>query len=160
MPEIWKEIQDYPKYLVSNYGRVCRDKILKVDYTRCNYGTVTLSDHPRKKKHKLVHNLVLMTFYPNPNPKLYDRVDHKNRNKRDNRLCNLRWSNAQLNQLNTNARGYYYERGMNKFRAMLMIDGRNHSLGCFKYSQDARKAYLKAKSELLKKLDPAQNYEI
>ena len=160
MYEIWRAIPEYPKYLVSNYGRVCRDKILKIDYTRNGYGTVTLNDCPRKKLHKMVHMLVLMCFFPNPNPDLYDRIDHINRNIRDNRLCNLRWSNAQLNQLNSNARGFYYDKIKNKFRAVIVIDGKNLYLGSFKYSVNARKAYLRAKSQLLKYLDPNQKYEI
>lgn len=158
MEEVWKVIPDYPKYQVSNMGRVKRNNLLVIDYSRNNYGTVTLYSSPNIKQHKTVHNLVLRTFKPNPRPGFYTIIDHINRNTRDNRLSNLRWSNHILNSYNTNARGYSYHKKNKFFQAAIRINGIKKYLGVFKYSTKARKAYLKAKEELLKEIDPDQTY--
>ena len=159
MTEIWKSIPDYPKYSVSNLGRVKRYHVLKPSRSSA-YEEVALCDAPRKIVTKKIHILVLSTFKPNPRPDFYNRVDHINRNTYDNRLINLRWSNSFLNLLNTNAKGYTFHKRANKFQAQIGLNGENKFLGLFKYSVNARKAYLKAKKEALKKLDPDQDYEV
>ena len=159
MTEIWKSIPDYPKYSVSNLGRVKRYHVLKPSRSN-RYEEVSICQAPRKTVYKMIHILVLSTFKPNPKPGVYDRVDHINRNTTDNRLVNLRWSNKTLNALNTNARGYSFNKRSNKFCAYLRLNGVLKHLGMFKYSLNARKAYLKAKKEALKKLDPDQDYEV
>ena len=159
MVENWKNIKDYPKYYVSNLGRVKRNFILK-PYDIKGYSFVCLCHTSRKKVHKTVHSLVLSTFKQNPKPDFYTCVDHINRNTKDNRLMNLRWSNARLNGLNSNARGFSFCKKSNKFHAQIMINGRGKLLGLFKYSVNARRAYLEAKREALKKLDPDQKYDV
>jgi hypothetical protein len=159
MIENWKSIKDYPKYSVSDLGRVRRDHVLKPSRTG-GYEEVVLHDAPRKKVYKYIHILVLSTFKPNSLPDLYDCVDHINRNTYDNRLVNLRWSNATLNGLNSNAIGYCFDKHANKFKAQLMQNGVNKHLGLYKYSVDARRAYKKAKKEAFKNLDPDQEYEV
>ena len=42
-----------------------------------------------------LHRLVMDTFKPNPYPSYYMCTDHINRDTKDNRLCNLRWSTFQ-----------------------------------------------------------------
>ena len=159
MVENWKSIKDYPKYSVSNFGRVKRYHVLKPSRSN-GYEEVSLCDAPRKTAIKKIHILVLTTFKPNPRHDFYNCVDHINRNTFDNRLINLRWSNRFLNNLNTNARGYSFHKRGNKFQAQIKINGVVKHLGYFKYSVNARKAYLKAKKEALKKLDPDQTYEV
>ena len=159
MIENWKVIPDYPKYFVSDLGRVKRFRIMRTFYTN-GYERVGLSDSPNKRSNKMIHVLVLSTFKPNPRPDFYTCVDHINRNTYDNRLINLRWSNGTLNKLNSNARGFCFNKRSGKFVAQLKYSGLEKHLGYFKYSVNARKAYVKAKREALKKLDPDQKYDL
>ena len=159
MIENWKVITEYPNYSVSDLGRVSRSRILK-PRDKHGYEEVILCDAPKKPVYKTVHFLVLSTFKKNPRPTFYTMVDHINRNTKDNRLMNLRWSNARLNGLNSNARGFSFCKKSNKFHAQIMINGRGKLLGLFKYSVNARRAYLEAKREALKKLDPDQKYDV
>jgi len=51
-------------------------------------------------KEKQVHRLLGLTWIYNPDPKHRTEVDHENRDKTDNRLCNLRWLTHRENRLN------------------------------------------------------------
>ena len=53
---------------------------------------------PERKDLKLVHRIVAETFVDNP--KGYNEIDHVNRDKSDNRACNLRWCTHKENMVN------------------------------------------------------------
>jgi len=76
-------------------------------------------------------------------------VDHKNQIKTDNRLCNLHYVTRLENNLNKdyiyNAKGYCWEKGRNKWKAMIGINGKLKHLGYFDKEEDARNAYEQAK---------------
>lgn len=71
---------------ISNYGNVRKNGDEYIPHSdRDGYFYV------RCKKHQFrVHRAVAELFLPNPNNK--PTVDHINRNKTDNRACNLRWA--------------------------------------------------------------------
>jgi len=161
MIEIWKDIEGFPKYKVSNIGRVksCHgsDKILRLNIKK-SYYTIQLWTN-KKRYDKLVHRLMLKAFIPNPNPDIFTICDHINRNSMDNRVENLRWSTSQLNNLNkSNAKGYCFDKKTKKWVASLCCDGKNKQLGSFKYSIHARQAYLAAKKIYLKEIDKYHDY--
>ncbi len=93
--EIWKDIEEYPDYMVSNFGRVKRiifDKFnrrLKVlkQYKRHNYLCVDLSVKG-KQKNRPVHILVFEIFYNNK-LKLNECVHHIDEDKENNNFENL-----------------------------------------------------------------------
>ena len=77
-------------------------------------------------------------------------MDHKDRNKSNNKIENLRKVTKQENSFNSNAKGYYYHKKLKKWRAMIGIDGVRKSLGCFETEAEAKVAYQNAKKELHK----------
>lgn len=90
--EIWKDVPDYEGfYQVSNLGRVKRidsNRILAERQGKNGYIRLNLSKNGEQKQ-AFVHQLVLKKFgSPQPNGK---QVNHKNGNKKDNRIENLEW---------------------------------------------------------------------
>ena len=109
--EEFKQIVGYPKYWVSNQGRVWSQKrkiILVGGFDKDGYHLVSLYNEGRKSTHK-VHQLVMREFGA-PCPADCDMIDHINHIRDDNRIENLRWSNNSLNQKNVSEhKGIVYE---------------------------------------------------
>lgn len=106
--ETWKQIPDYPKYLVSDMGNVksIRGNILKpfdrrkysIDKNVIGYRTVHLSGTKSKSRYdnKTVHSLVMEAFVgPRPNGFV---INHINGIKWDNRLDNLEYCTKSHNR--------------------------------------------------------------
>ena len=75
-------------------------------------------------------------------------VDHKNRNRLDNRWENLRLSSPRENQHNNRGRGWTFRSGKpNPYEARIRIGGKIKYLGSFPSAQDAESAYLNAKKK-------------
>ena len=121
MKEKWKEIEDYPNYQISNYGRVKslkyynnvykkyydRELILKEKINKSGYKFVSLGCGKRgKKKNIAIHRLVAKAFIPNI--KNYKEINHKDGNKNNNRVENLEWCSRSENMLHA------YKLGLHK----------------------------------------------
>jgi hypothetical protein len=77
-----------------------------------------------------------------------NQIDHKDNNKTNNNISNLRvLSNAQ-NMQNRVAKGYWFEKSRHKWRARVTINGKAKNIGSFDTEEEARQAYLKTKREL------------
>ena len=72
-------------------------------------------------------------------------LDHKNRIKDDNRICNLRISNNTQQNQNRNSKGYSWNKTDKVWCSSIKINGIKKHLGCFKKEEEARQAYLSAK---------------
>ena len=92
--EIWKKIENYQNYEISNFGNV--RKILKQTFTIDGYKSIGLVDEFGKSKTFRVHKLVAEAFIENEN---IDRtmINHKNSIRYDNNIDNLEWCTAKEN---------------------------------------------------------------
>jgi hypothetical protein len=96
--EIWKQIEDYENYEVSNLGNVRNNKTNRVlkAYNRGGYYCVGLSKKSKLKTYN-VHRLVAQTFIQNidNNP----QVNHKDKNSLNNNVNNLEWVTNKENSI-------------------------------------------------------------
>lgn len=158
--EEWRDIPNYPGYQASSLGRIRSSiygdyKILRPNATIKGYLAVKLTGNGKK----FIHRLVLLTFLGEP--KLNEQGDHINRNKTDNRLCNLRWINRSANLANRSnwGKSKYYGVNFKKqkrlrkdgtvyystaIRSAIRIDGKIVRLGYFKTEEEAHEAYKQA----------------
>ena len=94
--EVWipiRSIDDAVEFFyVSNYGRICDNKLCLRKFFVDNYSNckVNISLKSGVCNAALVQRLVLENFAPVPGMKKL-RINHINGNKLDNRLCNLEW---------------------------------------------------------------------
>jgi len=88
--EEWRVINDFPNYSVSNFGNVknnLNNKLMKLNL-KGGYYNIMLTNSECRKAFK-VHRLVGLAFIPNPDNKR--TVNHKDKNKCNNKLENLEW---------------------------------------------------------------------
>ena len=90
--EIFKQIQGFPDYQVSTWGRVQRistGKFLKPEVHDKGYLRVDLYDGNGKNRHMKIHRLVAMAFVGNPFNK--PQINHIDGNNQNNSYTNLEW---------------------------------------------------------------------
>jgi hypothetical protein len=88
--EEWRVINDYPNYSVSNLGNVKNNTTNKIMRQNVKGGYCCLSLVNNKKNYTFkVHRLVALAFLSNPDNK--PTVNHKDKNRCNNKLENLEW---------------------------------------------------------------------
>lgn len=98
--------------------------------------------HNKKQYHLLGHQFAFYYKYK----KIVEQIDHKDGNRSNNRIDNLREVTYQQNHHNrTTAKGYCFNKTRNKFISQIMLNNKNIYLGRFDTEQEARQAYLDAK---------------
>lgn len=92
-----KTIDGFPDYRITEDGRVF--SLFSGDFMalkESNFGYLRIGlRRNTKQKFVLVHRLVACAYIPNPKNK--PQVNHKNGNKKDNRVENLEWVTASEN---------------------------------------------------------------
>ncbi len=121
--EIWKYINGFQTYMVSNFGRIkhrkdsLRENIRVPHKTSKGYLRLVLSENNRRVTIS-VHRAVAETFIPNPNA--YTTVNHKDFNTENNRVDNLEWLSISENIRHSCNNGRHYR------KKVLQIDTNGH----------------------------------
>lgn len=82
-------------------------KIMKHLVKSDGYLYVDLKDGERRRHKCYIHRLLAKQYLPNPDN--LAEVDHKDRNKTNNSLENLRWVSRETNSQNKNCEGSVYQ---------------------------------------------------
>lgn len=110
--EIWKPINNFPKYAVSNHGRIKNTRshhILKPYPDKDGYLDAQLS-RDGVAHHNRLHRLVANAFIPNPDN--LPIIDHLDGNTSNNHVNNLRWATLGQNMQNSHSRGRCQYKGV------------------------------------------------
>tara|TARA_B110000285_G_scaffold171378_1_gene191854 strand:- start:105 stop:1553 length:1449 start_codon:yes stop_codon:yes gene_type:complete len=114
----WKLISNFENYFIHKNGTVfskLSNKNLKPYLNECGYLVVSLHNKKtsRTNNHlpcnykKRVHILVAETFVNNPNPEIYNIVNHKDSNKSNPLYTNLEWTNKSGNKTHSDINKMY-----------------------------------------------------
>lgn len=93
-------------------------------------------------KVRLAHRLVWALVHGKQPP---EQIDHRDGNRSNNRIENLRACTGRQNLMNTKARGQYkgvtFNKTAGKHAAQITAQGRNQHLGLYERAEDAARAY-------------------
>ncbi len=156
MEEIYKVIEGFENYSVSNLGNVKNNKtghIMKPYLDSGGYYQVCFSQQCKVTTIR-IHRLVALAFIEHVENK--KNVDHINNDKLNNCVNNLRWVNQKENGQNqqigknnaSGSKGVSLHKGSNKWSAYINIDGIKIHLGLFVDKQDAINARIQKANEV------------
>lgn len=107
----WRKISRNENYSINRLGQVRNDNtgLMKTAYVNPTNDYLTVDLYKDNKSEKVtVHRLLAEAFIPNPDGK--PCIDHKDGNRRNNALCNLRWATYSENNSRFNTNGVRSER--------------------------------------------------
>ena len=95
------------------------------------------------------HRLVALAFIENDDPNNKILVDHKDNDRLNNNVSNLRWSTHKGNSQNRNKqkdtsskyKGVAYHKKNKKWRAQIYVNNKNKNLGYFHNEDEAARIY-------------------
>lgn len=145
------------RYFINQLGQIfslASNRLLSPSITQTGYYSVMFAPRCCSVKRCFVHRILAEVFIGPPQGM---EVDHINRIKTDNRLCNLRYVTRQINAQNQRKPGrrktshqpwsrfkgvHYLSSGVrNRWRAMIVRGGKPTIIGCFKTEEEAACAY-------------------
>jgi len=152
--EEWKTVENYPDYMISNFGRVYsyrksrgyNGKFLKQN--NCGgYLNVGLYGDNNKMNTVLVHLLVANSFVPKIEGK--ELVNHIDGDKSNAHYLNLEWVDNRENlshafltkNVASKYTGVHLRKDLNKWIAAIRINKKLKHLGVFLNEEDAAQAY-------------------
>ena len=147
--ELFKRIDGYENYFVSNFGNIKNTKtnrIMKPVNHIQGYKMINLYKNGKMKMFS-VHRLVALAFLENPDNK--PMIDHIDNNTANNNVKNLRWATQKDNlanqgkQINNTSgfKGVCFHKNKNKYQAHININGKIKHLGYFKTAEEASQVY-------------------
>ena len=153
--EVFRSIENYDNYAVSSFGKVknvITGRMLKAADNKDGYLRINLFDDGVMKTFT-VHRLVANAFINNPDDK--ECVDHKNNNRTNNHISNLRWAtnkensqNSKLSIKNTSkVKGVCWHKRVKKWYAQINIDGIRIYIGYYDNIEDAKIARINRANE-------------
>ncbi len=157
--EMFKKIDGYDIYSVSNLGNVRNDetnRILKGGKNN-GHGYLAVNLYKNgKQSTRLIHRLVVNAFIENPENKPF--VDHINGDILNNCVDNLRWATISENQMNSKKKknntsgikGVFWHKQRNKWQAQIQFDGKSMHLGYFDDIEMAKEARQSAVERIYK----------
>jgi len=110
-----------------------------------SHGYIVINGNKHFKGNLRAHHYGWYYIYGNVD---FNELDHINRDKRDNRISNLRVVSRSENLWNNTGKGYYWNKNKNKWRSQIGLNGKLIHLGLFNTEEEARECYLKAKEKL------------
>lgn len=138
------------KYIILTNGEKCKvDDAMYLTLSRhnwykhtCGYAVTTISDGNSKYRTVLMHRMITRAT-------IGDVVDHKNLNKLDNRISNLRFCTMSQNHANkakmknnkSGFKGIYWDKTRKLWRARINFNKKEIYLGRYKELKDAIQAY-------------------
>ncbi len=105
----------------SKASKGCRVSVLKEDY--------------------MAHRIIWLLMTGDEPPEV---IDHKDGNPFNNKWSNLRSSSHSLNGRNKPTRGYTWDSSVRKWKAQMVINGKQKFLGRFDSEKEAHEAYMNA----------------
>lgn len=156
--EIWKVVEGFEDYEISNLGRVKslkfgRELILKTTKNKRGYIVVKLSNKDKSKIFR-VHQLVAIAFLGHKPCGMKLVVDHINDITYDNRVENLQIVSQRENVFKTQGKytsqykGVHFYHYNNKWLANIRVNQRLFYLGFFETEIEASNAYQNAVESL------------
>jgi hypothetical protein len=145
-----KDIEGYPDYMASDRGFVLSKRkmhILRGALCGAGYEVVSLFANGVRKR-DYIHRIVARAFLENPDN--LGEVDHKDQNKRNNSIDNLRWCSRSANNSNrekkkadasSSFKGVTWHKQRQKWKAAISIQGHSKHLGLFADETQAAIAY-------------------
>ena len=115
----------------------------KVMTTTDTEGYIRIQFSKNKMKYQLLAHQFIWYF---TNKEIVDEIDHINKIKNDNRIENLQSVTHQQNMCNRDAKGYSYNKRVNKYQAGIRTNGRYKNLGYYDTKEEAHQVYLNAKN--------------
>jgi len=145
MSEQFIIILEYPNYAISTHGDVINIKtgrILKPGTDKDGYYYIILYNN-KIKNTKRIHKLMSNAYLENPENK--PCVDHRDRNKKNNNLLNLRYATVSENNKNitiqknntSKCTGVYFDKKSNKWGVQININGKQKYIGQYNNFNDA-----------------------
>jgi hypothetical protein len=110
------------------------------------HGYIQLLIQVEGKNYSLKGHKLAWYLYYGELPK--NNIDHIDGDKSNNRIDNLRDVTVQQNNWNrSNTKGYVYHKRDKSYMASICVNSKIKHLGYFKTEEEAREAYLEAKSK-------------